>query len=85
VLIPESSRIICVQVVAPSRHLVLMCVYCARVVASLSIRTSVVVAPLLHMCCLLDFYCAYIFAMLMFQKVIFMVLELHGLVLLFNF
>jgi hypothetical protein len=49
VLILEYGHIICVQVVAPSRHLVLMRLYCACVVASLSMHACVVVTPLLHM------------------------------------
>jgi hypothetical protein len=85
VLILKSSCIICVPVVAASRHLALMHFYCACVVASLSMHACVVVAPLLHMCCLLDLCCAYIIVMFMFRKVMLMVLQLHGLVLFFNF
>jgi hypothetical protein len=50
--------------------------------------TSIVHVLLLHLCCtccLIHFYCASIFTMLMFWKVVLMVLDLHGLVLLFKF
>jgi hypothetical protein len=62
--------------------------WCACIVHVLLLVFQNVHVLLLHLCCtccLLHLYCASIFAMLMFRKVVFMVLDLHGLVLLFNF